>query len=127
MPFSIDSRGLFATFAAQVGDGMSVTVGLLDMVDGAIIGTGATIAAQIAGVAMAVDYSTDGLFVCTLTGAQTTSIGPGDWSWTFRLTPADGEPQTYVNGRAKFTNSPGGGGSLGVDHGIVNSVLVAVY
>lgn len=121
----VDRRGIRATAAGTVGDDFSVTVVLFDFTSGAVTGSGATIVATVSGVSMTVDYATQGRFVCTLTDTQTASIGSGVKTWVFRLTPAGGDTQTYVNGTVLFDDSTAGG-STGWQAGVVNNVLVGI-
>lgn len=128
MSFTSDGRGIWATVARHVGDDLRIKIGLLDMVSGAVNGAGATIAATVGGVSMSVDYSTPGLFLCHLTDAQTTSLGAGTHTLTFRFTPSGGDTQTYVAGNVVLSaSSTTTAGSKGYDMGVVqNGVFVAV-
>lgn len=122
----VDRRGIPATAAGDVGDDFSVTVLLTDFTSGAVTGVGATITATVGGLAMAVNYATVGVYVCTLTDAQTTTLGTGSWSWLFRHTPAAGDTQTYVRGSVMLSQSSNAGGSTGWQAGIVGNTLVGI-
>lgn len=122
----VDRRGIPATAAGDVGDDFTVTVALTDFTSGPVTGVGATIVATVSGVSMAVDSSTVGLFVCTLTDAQTTTLGSGSKSWLFRLTPAAGDTQTYIRGTVMLSESSNTGGSTGWQAGIVGNTLVGI-
>ena len=122
----IDRRGIPGTAAGDVGDDFAVNVVLFDFTSGAVTGVGATIVATVAGTAMTVDSSTTGLFICTLTDAQTTTLGSGAWTWLFRLTPAAGDTQTYVRGTVHLMASSNAGGSTGWQSGIVGNTLVGI-
>lgn len=115
----VDTRGIPATAACTVGDDFSVIVVLFDITSGAITGSGATIVATVSGVAMTVTYSVQGRFVCTLTDTQTASIGSGVKTWVFKLTPAGGETQTYIDGSMVLSTGGTRGGSTGWQAGIV--------
>jgi hypothetical protein len=126
--FGIDRRGVPARLAGVVGDDVRWKVGLLDMDTGAVTGVGATIVATVGGLSATVDYSTQGLFVCSLTDSQTTTLGAGSHTWIFRLTPAGGDTQTYVAGTMTLqdASSTNAGGSYGWQGGIVGNVAVTV-
>jgi len=125
--FGIDRRGVPGKLVGTVGDDLEFTVALIDFDTGAVTGTGATIVATVGGLSATVDYSTQGLFVCTLTDAQTTTLGAGAHTWVFRLTPAGGDTQTYVYGTVTLLDSSSNaGGSYGWQGGIVGNVLVGV-
>lgn len=125
--YSVDHRPVHATIAATVGDDLAINIGLLDLISGAVTGVGATIVAHVGGTALTVDYSTEGLFACTLTDAQTTTLGVGSHTLSFKLTPAGGDTQTYVSGLVMLGSSATVGGALGYQGGVVNNVLVVVY
>ena len=122
----VDRRGLPFTAAGDVGDDFTVTVALTDFTSGAVSGSGATIVATVAGTSMTVDYSTAGLFVCSLTDTQTTTLGAGRWAWLFGLTPSGGATQVYVRGSVTLQEEASAGGSSGWQAGIVGTVLVGV-
>ena len=122
----VDRRGLPFTAAGDVGDDFTVTVALTDFTSGPVDGAGATIVATAGAETMAVDYSTAGLFVLTLTDTQTTTLGAGRHEWLFRLTPAAGDTQTYVRGSITLQEAASAGGSYGWQAGIANNVLVGV-
>lgn len=128
MAFGIDRRGVPARLAGVVGDDIEWVVGLLDLTTGAVTGVGATIVATVGGLSATVDYSTQGLFVCSLTDSQTTTLGAGSHTWIFRLTPAGGDTQTYVAGTMTLgePTSTNAGGSYGWQGGIVGNVAVTV-
>lgn len=127
MSYTADRRGIYATVAGHVGDDLRLTILLIDSVSGAVDGTGATIAATVGGVSMTVDYSTAGVFLCSLTDAQTTSLGAGTHSLTFRFTPSGGDTQTYVAGTVTLSStSTTITGSTGWQMGVVTNG-VAVY
>ena len=124
----IDRRGVPAELAGVYGDDIQWTVGLLDLTTGAVTGVGATIVATVGGLSATVDYSTHGLFVCSLTEAQTTTLGAGAHTWLFRLTPAGGDTQTYVAGTMVLggPTATNAGKSYGWQGGIVGNVAVTV-
>ena len=124
----IDRRGVPGKLAGTMGDDLRWKVGLLDMDSGAVTGVGATIVCTVGGLSATVDYSTQGLFVCSLTDAQTVTLGTGSHSWLFRLTPAAGDTQTYVSGSVTLVDpsSSNAGGSYGWQGGIVGNVAVTV-
>ena len=122
----VDNRGIRATAAGTVGDDFTVTVLLTDFTSGAVTGSGATIVATVSGVEMTVTYAVQGRFVCTLTDTQTASIGSGVKTWVFKLTPAGGDTQTYINGTVLFDDSGTTGGSTGWQAGVVGNVAVFV-
>lgn len=122
----VDRRGIPGTAAGDVGDDFSITVVLFDFTSGAVTGVGATITATVGGVAMAESHSTTGLYVLSLTDAQTTSLGAGSWTWLFRHTPAGGDTQTYIRGTVTLTQSSNAGGSTGWQAGIVGNTLVGI-
>jgi hypothetical protein len=122
----VDRRGIAGTAAGDVGDDFTVTVVLVDFTSGPVTGVGATIVATIGGVSMAVDSSTVGLYVLSLTDAQTTTLGAGQWTWLFRHTPAAGDTQTYIRGTVNLVESSNAGGSTGWQAGIVGNTLVGI-
>ena len=122
----VDRRGLPFTAAGDVGDDFTVTVALIDFTSGPVDGAGATIVATAAGTSMTVDYSTAGLFICTLTDTQTTTLGAGRHAWLFRLTPSGGDTQVYIRGAVTLQEEASAGGSSGWQAGIVGNVLVGV-
>ncbi len=126
--YGIDRRGAPARLAGVVGDDIEWVVGLLDLTTGAVTGVGATIVATVGGLSASVDYSTQGLFVCSLTDSQTTTLGAGSHTWVFRLTPVGGDTQTYVAGTMTLqdASSTNAGGSYGWQYGIVGNVAVTV-
>jgi hypothetical protein len=123
----VDRRGIPGTAAGDVGDDFAVNVVLFDFTSGAVTGVGATVVATVAGVSMAVNSSTTaGLYVCSLTDAQTTTLGSGAWTWLFRHTPAAGDTQTYIRGTVHLMASSNAGGSTGWQAGIVGNTLVGI-
>jgi len=125
--FGIDRRGVPGKLVGTVGDDLAFTVALIDFEAGAITGTGATIVSTVGGASTAVSYAVQGLFVCTLTDAQTTSLGAGSHAWVFKLTPSGGDTQTYVSGTVTLLAAgSNAGGSYGWQGGIVGDVLVGI-
>lgn len=122
----VDNRGIPATAAGDVGDGLELTVILFDVISGAVSASGAVVECTLGDVDMTLDTTVTGRYVCSLTAAQVASIGAGQWAWLFRLTPADAEPQTYVRGSVQLTAAAGASGSTGWQSGFVKSVLVGV-
>lgn len=127
MTVGIDRRPIPGNLIGTVGNDITVTIGLLDLVSGAVTGVGATIVATVGGLSMSVDYSTRGLFVCRLSDSQTVTLGTGAWSWLFRLTPSGGDTQDYVSGRMTLSSSSNAGGSYGYQIGMVGGVIVGIW
>ena len=125
--FGIDRRGVPGKLAGTVGDDIEWRVLMIDADSGAVTGVGATIIATVGGLSATVDYSTQGVFICSLTDAQTVTLGAGSHTWIFRLTPAGGDTQTYVTGTMTLMDSSSNaGGSYGWQGGIVGNVAVTI-
>lgn len=124
--YGVDNRPLPATVAAVPGNDLTFTIVVIDFADGPLVGTGATIVATAGSENMAVDYSTDGVFICSLTDTQTTTLGAGSHDIVFRVTPSGGSTLDWVRGTLTLTTSstvaPGGG----VSYGVVRTALVGV-